>query len=391
MRSAIATTRVEAMETARSRLSLLFDVGPVLALAVLMLTTARFGRVDDAIATLVLVVLPLAARRLWPLTVLVVVALGSVVTGASTESPWIQISSVALASLTLGYLAEDRSRSVLAVLGVAIAMTVGFLAQDADPFLSLVLPFVILVPAWIVGDALRGRRRDAAARVEAAERAISEREERLRAAAAEERRHVARELHDVLAHTVSVMLVQAGAARQVVRTAPEQAEEALLAVEATGREAMSELRSLLGVLADEDEGAGLAPQPGIGQLQGLLDRVRQAGLPADLEVQGQPRSVTANLDVTVYRIVQEALTNALRYAGRSRTLVNLTYEPEQIRVEILDDGPATPAPAASGATGRGLAGMRERAAYAGGRLEAGPRMGGGYAVRAWLPLAAEQV
>jgi signal transduction histidine kinase len=182
------------------------------------------------------------------------------------------------------------------------------------------------------------------------------------------------------------MVIQAGAARQVLRTAPDDAEGALLAVESTGREAMTELRRFLGALADDDEPGGLAPQPGIGGLGTLLDRVREAGLPASLEVDGVPRSVPPSLDVAVYRIVQEALTNALRYARRAATLVRLTWEPAQLRLEILDDGPGTDAIASSG---RGLVGMRQRASQVGGRLEAGPRIGGGYAVRAWLPLEPE--
>ena len=157
----------------------------------------------------------------------------------------------------------------------------------------------------------------------------------------------------------------------------------MLSVETTGREAMTELRRFLGALGDEDEPAGLAPQPGIDELTTLLARVREAGLPASLEVDGEPQPVPASLDVTVYRIVQEALTNALRYARQATTLVRLTWEQDQLRVEILDDGPAS---GAGEGTGRGLAGMRERASLVGGRLEAGPRLGGGYAVRAWLPI-----
>ena len=263
-------------------------------------------------------------------------------------------------------------------------MAVGFLAQDARPLEGLVLPFVVLVPTWLAGrhrpTAAGSTRSDGRRRCE---RALREREARLEAAAAEERRHVARELHDVVAHAVSVMVIQAGAARQVVRTSPDQAEQSMLAVESVGRDAMTELRRFLGALSDDDEAAGIAPQPGIDALPALVDRVREAGLPASLEMDGAPRPVPASLDMTVYRIVQEALTNALRYAREAATLVRLSWEPDQLRVEILDDGPA----AAEGeGSGRGLVGMRERASLIGGRLEAGPRLGGGYAVRAWLPL-----
>ena len=152
--------------------------------------------------------------------------------------------------------------------------------QDAATLQALVLPFVVVVPAWLLGDIVRQRRLEAIARTNAAERALHDAEERVSAAVAEERRTMARELHDVVAHGVSVMLIQAGAARQVVAQSPERATEALLTVEATGREAMAELRRLLGVLDDEGEGPGVAPQPGIDQLGVLLDRVRDAGLPA---------------------------------------------------------------------------------------------------------------
>jgi signal transduction histidine kinase len=264
-------------------------------------------------------------------------------------------------------------------------MTLGFLVQDVDPFQAAVLPFAIVLPAWLVGDVVRTTRLEAADRARAAERALRDAEERARSAAADERRHMARELHDVVAHGVSVMVIQAGAARQVVDTAPDRAAEALLTVEATGREVMAELRRLLGVLNDAGEAAGLSPQPGIEQLGALVDRVRAAGLPAELEIVGSPRPLPASLDATAYRIVQEALTNALRYARRAATLVHVTFDAEQLRLEVLDDGPAGEAEAGEG-SGRGLVGMRQRATLVGGRLEAGPRLGGGYAVRAWLPL-----
>jgi signal transduction histidine kinase len=383
------------MEAARRNISPILDAGPVVALTFAALATGRSENRATLFATLALVVVPLIARRFWPLPVLVVVAFGSVVTATHLGNPWVQISAVALASLTLGDAWPDRPRAVVIVLGVAGAMTVGFLVQDADPFLSVTLPFVVLLPSWLVGDAVRQRRMAAQATAQAAaeatERAIRERDARVRDATAEERRRVARELHDIVAHTVSVMQVQAGAARQVIRTSPDDAEASLLAVEATGREAMAELRSLLGVLDDDRAGTGpgLAPEPGVGQLDGLVDRVRQAGLPAEIEIDGQPRPLPAGLDVTVYRIIQEALTNALRYARDAKTLVHLTFESGQLRIEVLDDGPTGPTESLGGSvdgSGRGIVGMRERAVHAGGRLEAGPRLGGGYAVRAWLPL-----
>jgi len=368
--------------------SLALDVGPVVALTLVALLMDYGERFQSPMPTLVFVVAPLLVRRYAPLAVLLFVALGTLLTAANSPTPVVQVLSVALASATLGAAAgptsAERTRNALVVVAVASFLVVGLAALGADAFEAVVLPFVILLPSWLVGDVLRMRRLDALERVAAVERSMREQEERMRAAAAEERRHMARELHDVVAHAVSVMIIQAGAARQVLRSSPDEAESSLLAVEATGREAMTELRRFLGALAD-DEAGGLAPQPGIGALGSLVERVREAGLPASLEVDGEPVAVPASLDVTVYRIVQEALTNALRYARHAATLVRLSWEPEQLRVEILDDGPAAAASAIEGA-GRGLLGMRDRASLVGGRVEAGPRVGGGYAVRAWLPL-----
>ncbi len=368
---------------------IVWDIAPVVVLFIVGLVTAEPDRARNVPAQY-LVLLPLLLRRQWPIGVFIIVGVLAGLTSVQTSTPWVQVGAVGLASYTTGELSEDRVRAGLVVLLVAATISLALIVQDAEVTEALVFPFIVLVPAWLVGDIVRQRRLEAIARAEAEQQAARDAEERLRAAVAEERRTMARELHDVVAHGVSVMLIQAGAARQVVDQSPERATEALLTVEATGREAMSELRRLLGVLDDDDasEGAGVAPQPGIDQITTLLDRVREAGLPAELEVAGTPRPLPPSLDVTVYRIVQEALTNALRYARQAATLVRLTWEPAQLRIEILDDGPSTPPEDGEGA-GRGLVGMHERASRVGGRLEAGPRLGGGYGVRAWLPIATE--
>ncbi len=336
--------------------SILWDVAPVLALLIVGIVTADPER-GRLVAAQLLVLAPLLVRRLWPTAVFVLVGLLAATTSMETPTPLIHAGAVALASYTTGDLNRDRIRAAVLVLVVAASISAALLIQDAAALQAVVLPFVVVVPAWLLGDIVRQRRLEAIARSEAGEQALRDAEERVRAAVAEERRTMARELHDVVAHGVSVMLIQAGAARQVVSTSPEQAAEALLTIEATGREAMSELRRLLGVLDDEGEGAGVAPQPGLDQLGVLLDRVREAGLPAELEVAGTPRPLPPSLDVTVYRIVQEALTNALRYARRAATLVRLTWEPAQLRIEILDDGPAAGAGGGDG-SGRGLVGMQ---------------------------------
>ena len=367
---------------------LAWDVGPsvVLFLAGSLASDGRDPR--EPLAYLVLV-LPLVARRWLPFATLAVVGFLAVLMSQDLSGPGIPVASVALASFATGEASGGRARTALGVVAVAGLMALGFLLQEANEFLSIVLPFAVVLPSWLVGDVVRTRRVDAARRAEENARALRETEERLRAAAAEERRHMARELHDVVAHGVSVMLIQAGAARQVLDTAPDRAADSILTVESTGREVMAELRRLLGVLNDDGEATGLAPQPGNDQLAPLVERVRQAGLPAELEIDGLPRPLPTSLDVTAYRIVQEALTNALRYARRARTLVHVAYDEDMLRLEILDDGPASDA-AGSDGSGRGLVGMQERATIVGGRLEAGPRLGGGYAVRAWLPMTAER-
>jgi signal transduction histidine kinase len=374
------------MEAVAGRLpAFAWDVLAVVGLAVVGVVTAR-DVPDSKLGLGLLILLPLLVRRRWPEAVLIAVSALAATTSTRTATPFVQVGAVALASFTAGELAGDRVRSaLLAVLNAAL-ISFGLLLFEADMLPALVVPFGIVVPSWLAGDWLRTRRVADAERAAAEARAAYESELRLRAAVAAERRQMARELHDVVAHGVSVMLIQAGAARQVVETSPERASEALLTVEATGREAMAELRRLLGVLNDEGEAAALAPQPGLDQLAALIERVRDAGLPTELEVTGTPVALPASVDVTVYRIVQEALTNALRYARRAATLVHLSYEPDQLRVEVLDEGPAAPSDGSDGG-GRGLAGMQERAALVGGRIEAGPRLGGGFAVRAWLPIA----
>jgi signal transduction histidine kinase len=366
------------------RLRLAWDVGPVLAVLAVSLLTTRGDTEREWLAYLVLA-LPLAVRRWWPVPVLVAIAVAAVAVTRELPGPAVPILAVAVASFEVGGRATDRTRSALTALAVASLIGFGLLARDADVVPALVLPYAIVVPAWLLGDTLRARRLQAEARAEAAERERLDTEARIAAAAAEERRRMARDLHDVVAHGVSVMVIQAGAARQVLEASPDRATDSLLTIEATGREVMSELRRMLGALNDDGEATALAPQPGIDQVGPLIERVRQAGLPAELHVEGTPRAVPASLDATAYRIVQEALTNALRYALQARTMVHIAYEPDQLRLEVLDDGPGAAAGAGQG-SGRGLAGMRQRAELIGGRLEAGRRVGGGYAVRAWLPL-----
>jgi len=210
-------------------------------------------------------------------------------------------------------------------------------------------------------------------------------EERERAAVAEERRRIARDLHDVVAHSVSVMTVQAGAARLLLDEEPKRAREPLLAVEETGRQALGEMRRLLGILRRAEGKAALAPQPGLARLDDLVAQARAGGLPVELTVEGERAALPPGVDLAAYRIVQEALTNARKHGGPARAHVALRYGREALELEVTNDGGAS---ANDGSGGHGLVGMRERVALYGGELEAGPRASGGYAVRARLPVEA---
>jgi signal transduction histidine kinase len=205
-----------------------------------------------------------------------------------------------------------------------------------------------------------------------------------RRAVEEERARIAAELHDVVTHNVSVMIVQAGAARQVLDGAPDEARAALLAVEASGRAAMAELRHLLGLISP---GQDLRPQPGLEQLRPLVDQLTAAGLPVELHVSDLPPGLPGGIDLAAFRIVQEALTNVIKHAGKPRTSVTVGYRDGDLRVEVADAGASAASPGSTDpGAGRGLLGLRERAALYGGDLEAGPRPGGGWLVRGRIPV-----
>ena len=235
-----------------------------------------------------------------------------------------------------------------------------------------------------------------------------EREAAARTAVEAERARIARELHDIVSHKVSLMVVQASAAREVLATLPGEAETALRAVEGAGREAMTELRHLLGLLAPSPDGdddraerycegdlSGLAPQPSLSQLGTLFDRIAFAGLPVEVRISGEPRPLPPGIDVTAYRIIQEALTNALKYGDGGKATVTVRYADHSLRVEVLNSGPSVlsadrastnTGPREDAGAGRGLIGLRERVAVYNGHFDARRRIGGGYRVRARIPL-----
>ena len=238
--------------------------------------------------------------------------------------------------------------------------------------------------AWILGDSMQYRRAYYVSLEDKANRLERERDQQAQIAAAAERARIARELHDVVAHNVSVMVVQAEGASYALNSSPEQTRQALGNIAQTGRSALAEMRRLLGVLRTEDGGADRAPQPGVGQLEDLLEQVRNAGLPVDLAVEGIPVELPQGVALATYRIVQESLTNTRKHGGpQVSARVALSYREDELRMTITDNGRGAQAP--TDGMGNGMIGMRERAALYCGVLTAGPLPGGGYEVEAVLP------
>jgi signal transduction histidine kinase len=324
-----------------------------------------------------LMTLPLAWRRRAPLAVTVVLMGSWTAQSLLDDSP--QPPQIALLALLLALFsvsAHAERRRALAGGGASLAALLISAPGDA-PVLG-----PLFVGVWLAGRLLHERQRLVAALEDRASALAREQEETARLAIAEERARIARELHDVVAHSVSVMVVQAGAERLALRDDQQSTRETLLAIEKTGRQALTEMRRLLDMLRTEDDELVLAPEPGLDHLGSLLVHVRDAGLPVELHVEGERAPLPAGVDISAYRIVQEALTNALRHAGPARARVVVRYGEADVEVEVADDGPG---PKQGDGTGHGLVGMRERVALYGGELTTGKGNAGGYVVRARLP------
>ncbi len=288
-----------------------------------------------------------------------------------------------LASAFLFGLLEDRRQSVAGLgiaLGAAGVVTLNDPTQSWSDFAGAVLLFSI---SWLAGFAIGRKLEQASAAQERADRLEREQEAEARAAVAEERARIARELHDVVGHSVSVMTVQASAVRRRLNPDQEQEREALEIVEQTGREALAEMRRLVGVLRRPEEGPALAPQPSLQHLDRLVAQARESGLPVELRIEGEPTQLPPGVDLTAYRLVQEGLTNAIKHARASKADVVVRYGNGGVEVTVTDDGPGG---GDGGGGGHGLVGMRERVTVYGGELEAGPRPEGGYSLRARLPV-----
>ena len=325
-------------------------------------------------------------RRSQPLVTVAATVFGLVLTSLWLTKPPDAFAAVVL-MVSAAYAAGRHlhGKQSMYTLGLGTVAIVA-LAVSFDPHDIFFPVFFFWILPWLAGRTIRNHTMLARELAEKAERAQHAREKHERRAIALERSRIARELHDVLAHNLSVMVVQASAARRVLDKDPVKAVEAASLIERTGREALAEIRYLFGPVRRGD-GEALSGPPSIARVDALARRARAAGLRVELRVSGDPVELPAGIDLTAYRIVQEALTNAIKYAGSAHARVSITYEPNEIVLSIEDDGegPRDGYELRDAGGGHGLAGMHERAALYGGLVQAGRRRGGGFAVRARLP------
>jgi signal transduction histidine kinase len=328
-----------------------------------------------------------AFRRRWPLGVGATVLLCSSVSGVAGGYGTSLAQGVSWMCGLYGLAVWTDTRRFLIGIGVLIAGNWGsYLIAGGNASDVALFTWVPILAMVLARGAVRGRQLQTEALAARAE--LLEREQELRAneAVAEERARIARELHDLVAHNVSVMVVQAGAERVALGDEQASTRAALASIEQAGRQALAEARRLLGMLRRNGEGEGLEPQPSIDHIDLLVEQIERAGLPVKIDVEGERVPLPVGVDLCAYRIVQEALTNALRHAGPAHAEVVLRYEPRGLDVEVRDDGRGNGSANGDGA-GHGLIGMRERVALYGGALQTGPRDGGGFEIRAHLPLA----
>ena len=321
---------------------------------------------------------PLLWRRRAPVVALCATALAVITYQLAGFPDGLVAFPLAFASYSA---AAHRQRGRALIFAAAVALVAGFalaLLASTGPRGRVEVMFILLVAVglpFLFGRIAFNRRR----------RIDRERDRAAHDAVAEERARIAREMHDAVAHAMTVMVVQAGGARVVIDRDPETAEAALRRIEDTGRAGLGEMRRLIGVLGTDGE-AAREPQPGLDRMDELLETMRATGLPVEAIVEGTPRDLPSGVDLAAFRVMQEGLTNALKHAGDAHARVLLRYSEEALEVEIADDGRGPP-PEGDRPPGNGLIGMRERVALFGGSLETGPRPGGGFVVRARIPMA----
>jgi signal transduction histidine kinase len=374
------------------------DVILAVALAGLVLQTAIHNQVNlnaVSLTLLALQTLPVAFRRRNPLRIFGV-------TGMATTLYYMlgfPDSNGQLGILLAFYTVaanEPRRRAFVAAAITAIGILLSLMGYAASGSLStwaasLGSTYLLFGVAWLVGDNLRVRRAYTRELEDRATDLMADREDRASMAVIEERARIARELHDVVAHYVSVMVVQAAAARRVGDKDPAAARGALEAVESAGRTALAEMRRMLEVLRADDPGMG--PQPGLDELDRLIEHVRGVGLPVELKIVGTACCLPAGMDLAAYRIVQEALTNTVKHGGKASAIVTVRYTTDTLEIEVMDDGRGAAAPLLSLGVpgGHGLIGMKERVALFGGQLSVGPVLTGGYRVFARMPIEPDDV
>ncbi len=338
-----------------------------------------------AVPATALMILPLLGRHRFPFAAPASVWILAAALSFADGRLVVFTASATVAGLAAALLLGNLRDAVQARLGLAIVLGGAAIVVYNNPGHApgdFVFTPVLFAIAWIAGFALRARDVQAEAAEQRAIHAERERESAARIAVAEERARITRELHDIVAHAVSVMVLQVGAVRHSLPEELHEDEEALRSVEQTGRAALAEMRRLLGALHDDGD-IELAPQPGLDNLDALVEKVRLAGLPVETHIEGDPVPVPRAIDLSAYRIVQEALTNTLKHANATRADVTVRYEPAGLEVEVRDDGVGS---SASDGLGRGLVGIRERVKIYGGELTAGAADEGGFVLTARLPL-----
>jgi signal transduction histidine kinase len=339
-----------------------------------------------AAPAIALVALPLLARRRFPFAAPAAVWLFALALSFADGQLVTFTASASIAGLASAFLLGNLRDSLRARLGLAVVLGSSALLIYNDPDHSagqLVFTPILFGIGWLAGFALRERAEEAESAEERARQAEREREAAARLAVAEERARIARELHDIVAHAVSVMVLQVGAVRHKLPAELADDKDALGDVERAGRGALGEMRRLLGAMRDSDSEVALAPQPGLDGLADLAESVGRAGLPVELHVEGEAVALPRAVELSAYRIVQEGLTNSLKHAHAGRADVTIRYGAEQLEVEVADDGAG---PAASDGHGHGLVGVRERVKIYGGEMTAGPGADGGFVLNARLPV-----
>lgn len=393
-------TRADHLRAVRPWLDRYLDVAlgivvVVISLGTMLVAPIAIGTMPPWLAVVVTAVtgVAIALRRRWPVAVLAVIAVVIIVQQAYGASLNFGSLAAVIALFTVASDTPRRTSLVVLALLPAYLLAADLMYAAVHPLTTEVLvgqfisAVVIFAIVWLAGDSLRSRRARMRELEDRAERLEREQAERARVAVQAERAVIARELHDIVAHSVSVMVVQAAAARRVVDDQPDDARAAMASIETTGREALSEMRRLLGVLRSDDGPAPLEPQQGLASIGTVIAGADRAGVVVELVVEGEPRTLPPGLDLTAYRIVQEALTNTVKHAAPAHATVRIRYEPDALDLDITDDG-SRPAGPETLAGGHGLIGMEERVRLYGGDFAAGPRQPKGFGIAVHLPTTA---